>query len=355
MSWLNEYYVAAAQSDKLTGEVDHLTLLLTGLVGEAGGVLVEFKKRVREGAAYPHDRSKLTEELGDALWYFTRVVHVCIPSSIVTLEKMLAAPLPSSRGEMQTAISFSSATVELLKVVQGRDSSRLDSCIRSVWRSMLVVAASANLQMKDVAEKNDKKRQSRWPTEQRYVDLFDKSFPEEDRLPRRLDVEFRQLNSGDRRVVVLRCNGLNLGDRLTDNIQGGDYYRFHDIFHFAHAVYLGWSPVLRDLLKCKRKSNPDTDENQDGARARIVEEAVSATIFNRAKNVRYFRDVDHVDYDLLKAIEGLVRGFEVEVVPLWQWEKAILKGYEVFEQLKDHERGKVSLDLEAHELCYLPR
>ena len=163
------------------------------------------------------------------------------------------------------------------------------------------------------------------------------------------------LSSGDGRVVVLRCNGLNLGDRLTDNIQGGDYYRFHDIFHFAHAVYLGWSPVLRDLLKCKRKSNPRTDENQDGARARIVEEAVSAMIFNRAKNVRYFRDVDHVDYDLLKAIEGLVRGFEVDVVPLWQWEKAILKGYEVFEQLKEHEGGKVSLDLEAHELCYLLR
>ena len=49
------------------------------------------------------------------------------------------------------------------------------------------------------------------------------------------------------------------------------------MFHFAHAVYLGWSPVLRALLKSKRKSDPRFDENQDGARAQIIEEGVSGS------------------------------------------------------------------------------
>ena len=51
------------------------------------------------------------------------------------------------------------------------------------------------------------------------------------------------------------------------NIADADGYRYHDIFHIANAVFLGWSPVVRALLRCKRKSQPHIDENEDGARA----------------------------------------------------------------------------------------
>ena len=37
----------------------------------------------------------------------------------------------------------------------------------------------------------------------------------------------------------------------------------------------GWSPVLRSLLKLKRKTDPELDENQDGARATIIEEGIA--------------------------------------------------------------------------------
>ncbi len=73
---------------------------------------------------------------------------------------------------------------------------------------------------------------------------------------------------------------------------------------------------------CKRKSDPRVDENQDGARARIIEEAVSAIVFSRAKETRFYDGIDQVDYDLLKTITEFVRGFEVQAVPLWQWEAA---------------------------------
>ena len=56
-----------------------------------------------------------------------------------------------------------------------------------------------------------------------------------EQLPRNLDIEFRERARGEQKIVLLRCNGINLGDRLTDNILDPDGYRYHDIFHFAHA------------------------------------------------------------------------------------------------------------------------
>ena len=350
MSWLPEYCRTAAQSDQLVDKPDHLTLLLTGLVGEAGGVLAEFKKRTREGAAYPHDHERLSEELGDLLWYFVRVVQTRMPSLIDRLdERPTPTGSPVGQGEMHGAISLSTATSSLLK---DEDSSDVCASILTVWDALVDVAAMADLNMQDVAELNTRKRERRWPVERRYVPLFDVAFPEEEQLPRRMEVEFRELRSTKRPTVILRCNGLNLGDRLTDNIQSGDDYRFHDVFHFAYAAYLGWSPVLRKVLKCKRKSNSEVDENEDGARAGIIEEAVSAMVFNRAKAVGFFHNIDHVDYDLLKTIEALVQGYEVADVPLWQWEEAILRGFEVFRQMKRHGGGQLSLDIEAHRLSY---
>lgn len=228
---------------------------------------------------------------------------------------------------------------------------QLQEMLASVWTCTMTVVSARGLDLKDVLEKNICKRESRWPTAENYAALFDADYPEEEQLPRRLDVEFRPAHGRDN-VIILRCNGLNLGDRLTDNIKGGDNYRFHDIFHFTYAVYLGWSPVLRSLLGCKRKSNPDDDENEDGARAKIIEEAISATAFARAKELDMYRNVEQVDYDLLKLIQRFVSGFEVSRVPLWQWEKAILEGFRTFRQLSRYGGGVVRLDVSTHSLGY---
>ena len=64
--------------------------------------------------------------------------------------------------------------------------------------------------------------------------------------------------------------------------------------------------MIRALLHCKRKSHPEVDEAQDGARAIILDEAVSATVFSHAKHLNFFEGIDHVDYDLLKSIRGLL-------------------------------------------------
>jgi hypothetical protein len=200
---------------------------------------------------------------------------------------------------------------------------------------------------------NQIKIQGRWPIRRRYLKLFDESFPEDGQLPRMMDVEFGERLTNGRPTVVLRCNGLNLGDRLTDNIRDPDRYRFHDVFHFAYLVHLGWSPIARGLFRCKRKSLPSVDEAEDGARAAIVEEAISAIVFGRAKQLMFFERASRVGYDLLKTVRSLVVGYEVDEVPMWQWEAAILDGYRVFRDLRSNGGGRLRVDIGGRALDYV--
>lgn len=353
MPWLTDYCNDAKQTDRLAGRSNHVDLLATGLFGETGSVLAELKKAERETAAYPSYRNRLVEEIGDLLWYFARLVTVLAPSEVEKLETLAERALrPGDVDAMREALALGAATGALLATLQQKTDNVAASQLGTIWRALLRVASSVHVDLTDAARKNIEKAESRWPPVREFVPLFDDGFDEEEQLPRTLNVEFRQLDRGGKLVVLLRCNGLNLGDRLTDNIDEPDFYRFHDIFHLAHAVYLGWSPILRVLLNCKRKSNPRMDENEDGARARIIEEAVAATVFSRAKETRFYDGIDHVDYDLLKTISEFVRGFEVDAVPLWQWEQAILNGYRVFRALRDNGGGTVTVDLINRDLCH---
>ena len=358
MSWLTDYCKAAERTDRLSGRHHHVILLAAGLFGESGSVLAELKKMERETGAYPSDRNRLIEEIGDVLWYLVRLVSILAPSEVQKFDSLdESTPRLSGADTMTEALNLGVAAGDFLSGLQQEEPDTNSALkLRTIWCALLGVACAARIEISEAAQRNLQKTHSRWPPVRKFVPLFDDDFDDEEQLPRRLDVEFREIRRSGRQVVLLRCNGLNLGDRLTDNIEYPDFYRFHDVFHFAHAVYLGWSPVLRALLNCKRKSNPRLDENQDGARARIIEEAVSAVVFSRAKEMRFYDGIDHVDYDLLKTISDFVRGFEVQAVPLWQWEAAILNGYRVFRDLRNNRCGIVTLDLINRDLLYsLPR
>ena len=353
MSWLTDYFHDAEHTDRLVGRPNHVVLLAIGLFGETGSVLSELKKAEREAAAYPSCRDRLVEEIGDLLWYFARLVTILAPSKVQELDALAGRVFrPADADAIAEVLKLGGAAGALLTTLQHKTDNVAASQLGTFWRALLRVACATRVDLADAARRNVEKTESRWPRVREIVPLFDDGFDEEEQLPRRLDVEFRQIDRGGKQVVLLRCNGLNLGDRLTDNIEEPDFYRFHDIFHLAYAVYLGWSPILRVLLNCKRKSDPRVDENEDGARARIIEEAVSAAVFSRAKETRFYEGIEHVDYDLLKTISEFVRGFEVEEAPLWQWEEAILNGYRVFRALRDNRGGTVTVNLVDRDLLY---
>ncbi len=351
MSWLTEYSEAAARTDRLAGKPNHTEILTAGLFGEAGSVLAELKKENRETQAYPAYRNRLVEELGDLLWYLVRFSTASGSFELADLDPPNRPPVRRNEQALEHALALGATIGELCALQQEAGYVAVER-LQAVWHALFRVATSAGISLYDAAQQNLAKIESRWPYDRQFIPFFDDSFEQWEQLPRKLDVEFHQIERSGAKVVILRCNGLNFGDRLTDNIEYPDFYRFHDVFHLAYAVYLGWSPVIRSLLNCKRKSDPRLDENQDGARAGIIEEAISAVVFSRAKEMDFYCDLDHVDYDLLKTIQEFVRGFEVEQAPLWQWEVAILQGYRVFRALRDNNGGTVALDMLNRELCY---
>ena len=152
----------------------------------------------------------------------------------------------------------------------------------------------------------------------------------------------------------MQWNGVFIGAPLTDNIAEGDDYRYHDVFHLAHAAILHWSPTFRSVIKNKRKTQPKVDEDQDGGRAIVVEEGLTAWIFSRAKELELFEGKTKLSFDLLKTVEQFVRGYEVEECPLNLWEEAILRGYEVFRQVRANCGGVIVGDRDARTIDYRP-
>jgi hypothetical protein len=180
---------------------------------------------------------------------------------------------------------------------------------------------------------------------------FDKNFGVEEQLPRKFAIRINQRTSGK---SYLQWNGVFVGDPLTDNIGDPDGYRFHDVFHLANAAILHWSPVLRALIKHKRKSVASYDEAEDGGRAIVVEEGVTAWIFTQAKELAFFEGQHRVSLGLLKSLGDFVKGFEVERCPLKLWERSIIQGYEVFRKIRASQGGWIVGDRTSRAVWYEP-
>jgi NTP pyrophosphatase (non-canonical NTP hydrolase) len=356
-----------------------LRVPLLGLFGEVGSLLSALKKKRRDVEAYTGYEDAILEEFGDVLWYFANIAaRAGLELSVLAqrlsrgiedwdevqsdefgtfgdIQSKRAFYGPLSNEEFEIRLIEVAGKVGCLLNDVAREGVRLNRDLLSthlveILRAILAAAEDADIELQEAARRNVSKTLSRWPSQRTYGALFDLEFDADEQLPRRIEMHFQEMQKGSRVYVLQRCNGIIIGDRLTDNKSAPDDYRFHDVFHLAYAAILGWSPVLRALFKVKRKSRPDFDENQDGARAILIEEGVSTYVFNHALRLNLFSDTRKLDYALLKTIQDLVRGFEIEARPLWQWEEAILEGYRVFRELKTSRAGAVVADLNARSL-----
>lgn len=217
---------------------------------------------------------------------------------------------------------------------------------------LATVASDVDLTLSDIAAKNLRITQERWFEYNNFQQRrpFDSEFPATERFPKEMTIQFKENKDGKMQMFH---RGRKIGDPLTDNAYVDDGYRFHDIFHFSYMAVLGWSPVLRKLLKRKRKSNSKVDEIEDGARAGIIEEAISAMIYEHAKHHNFFEGIEIIDYNILKTIKGMVKNFEIKNTPSSSWEEAILKGYEVFRDLRKNNGGKVYINLKTRTIKFL--
>ncbi len=221
-----------------------------------------------------------------------------------------------------------------------------------VTHGLIVAATEAGVTLEGAAYKNLVKINDRWPEKREYPPAFDEVDDQEERLPRMMAINIYERTVRGREYVFQKSNGVYVGDRLTDNAVVEDDYRFHDVFHYAYAAVLGWSPVMRALLRLKRKSRPEVDEAQDGARAILIEEGVTSWVFGQAQKLKFFEDIKRggLPLDMLKHVRQFVAGYESADCPLWLWEDAILQGYDAFRFLQDRRRAQVQIDFKRRRL-----
>lgn len=245
-------------------------------------------------------------------------------------------------------LKLGEATAALLTVKANPSDPR--NVLLSFVKCYLVGLQAAGITLRQVVEYNIGKTRGRFlMPDPNTLPTFDEEFEAEEQIPEYFEMRVVQRKSGN---IAIQWNGVFIGEPLTDNIRDEDGYRFHDVFHFAHASILHWSPTFRSLIKHKRKSNPKLDEAQDGGRAIVVEEGLTAWIFSRAKQFGFFAGHSGISFDLLKTVQQFVSGYEVEACPLKLWEDAILQGYEVFRKVQDHNGGTVIGDRKARRVSY---
>ena len=207
------------------------------------------------------------------------------------------------------------------------------------------VATKHGLTLEEVADFNLKKTGRRWQSissGKGHIKLFDDDFPPSERLPRQMDISIEQ-ESG---IAITTVDGAEYGDPLTDNRYEDDGYRFHDICHLSYASILGWSPTLRALLRCKRKSDSRVDEVEDGGRAIVIEEGISAMVFSYAERRNFLEGAEGVNYDLLRTIKEMTSHLEVSARTEGDWERAITTGFDIWRKVKVRGKGRIHADLD---------
>ena len=173
--------------------------------------------------------------------------------------------------------------------------------------------------------------------------FFDNGYTTTEQLPRRFSVTFQPVTEKKNGVRVILNDTIPIGDVVNDNSFEEDFYRYHDVFHYAFAALLGWSPCSRSMMKRKRKSDPVVDEVEDGARAAITEEALSLMVFSEAKRNGFYK-TGKVSKTLLRIIKQMTEPFEVRNRSEKEWEVAIIKAYQLFRMLVQHNGGRVEFD-----------
>jgi NTP pyrophosphatase (non-canonical NTP hydrolase) len=363
-----EYQQIAESTDQNRGAADSgLSFYLLGLFGETGSLLAELKKKRRDERAYSDYRAGVLEELGDVLWYLTNAIS----RTGGTLAALVTTTVDKVDKQSTQALStdFSSSQFEHLLIELGGEAGGIlkdfekglfdsnshlfQKRLASFYDLLARSAKVGGVDLHEAAALNVRKIRDRWPkSDAKPTPLFDEQFDQEEQLPRQVDMFFIEKHVDGKSYVIQKCNGIKIGDRLTDNMVEDDGYRYHDVFHLSYAAILGWSPVTRALFKSKRKSNRVMDEVEDGARAQIIEEGVSTWVFNYGVQHAFFEGVKVIEYDLLKRVRMLVKGFEVERAGLWEWENAILSGFRAFRDLRQNNGGLIRANLVNRTLTY---
>lgn len=409
---------------------ERVEIAIYGLAAEIGSVVAAIKKRLlADGSAEVWDEpnEEIIEELGDLMWYCFSLAGIAnakkpvnifahdianlkreIGASNERAERLrMALTAPNREAFLRMAAAFPKKTRDMVfedyqsvAILTARTADRtlVEVCLAVLWqlsgelfRRMLprielelnkslpdrpindilgeiawhvsALASTYGLRLSDIAQKNVEKVSFRLDR-RNPTPLHDDGCHSSEQFPRRFEVSFVTVSPGRSRMYL---DGRQLGDDLTDNAYDDDGYRFHDVMHLANVAKLGWSPVLRGLMARKRKRDAKTDEVEDGARAKIVEEAVIKAIHSEGERIamlwgpprpsaptRLFSQSSEISFRFLKFVRNFVVDLEAHKNRYWEWEDAILAGYDIFHRLRCEGQGTVAVDLESRSITFEP-
>ena len=356
---LSEYQRQAFGTSKIDwANAEGRRVAILGVLGELGSIAAVMKKRIRDGTAYTGATIDLVEESGDALWYLAAIAtHYGLDLESATRTCTFGEPSVGANGHLWSLIE---AIMRLNSILAADDehfavdAGNLEEALGEVTQMVLHALEREGLDLTLILEENLRKTKGLFGEVSGVAPHHDARFHDYEQLPRTGVIEFIERPRGAVPEVLLRMNGMTIGDRLTDNFADPDGYRFHDALHLGYVAVLGWSPVTRALLRLKRKSDSVVDEQQDGARAIIIEEAITLQVFNHARDNNLFLRIERLDYSILKWIQKMVRGLEVDTSTAAEWQRAILEGYKAFRQLKENRGGALTIDAVHRGLIYAP-
>ena len=254
--------------------------------------MTTLKKKIRDGDGFGSFKESLKEELGDVLWYIAAIAA----HNELKLEEIAADNLHK--------------TIDRFEHIKLKDIPRLDQNYHERFPNSFIVEF-----IEEVGE----------------YDLLN------------VKMLWHDAPGGPKR----------LGDPLTDNSRQPNNYRYHDVFHLGHVAFLGWSPVIRQLMELKRRSDALVLDAEDRGRPQVAEEAITLIVYNYAKGNSMLKASDRIDTDLLNTIKQLSIDLEVAVATSAQWEITIIESYKVFHQVVENKGGKVLVSPALRKLSYI--
>lgn len=270
---------------------DGLVIALLGLVGEAGSLLTEYKKRLRDGEAHRGFKSQVAEELGDLLWYLATIAT----RSGLSLEEI--------------------AEQNVVKT-------------RTRW-----LPPDRRAPLFDEDRKPDEQLPRHFEYRYEYQDIKGK--------PRVVLLDEHGKFVGD-----------PLSDNAYED-DGYRFHDVLHLAHAVVLGWSPVFRKLLERKRKSNDDVDHVDEVEDGARAQIAEELVAAAAYDYASRHDYLA-VDHVDWDLLRLVKRITSRFEVSVRTEAEWEEAILLAFKVWRQIREHDGGTLRGDLHTRTLEFVP-
>lgn len=278
------YQERAAKTDRNPDRSEKgMMIPLLGLSGEAGQVLTEYKKYLRDGDSHVLFKERFAEELGDLLWYLANTATK-FDLDLAQVAEQNLVKCEERWGPLPTRAPFDAAFPEGQRFP----------------RRFLV----------DFATFHDENENPR-------VRVMYKGKPFGDELT---DNSYAKDGYGYHDAIHLSFAAVLGWSPLTRKLLG---------------------------VKRRDNNQVDLVERvEDGGRAIATEEGLSAMIFAYARDYNWLEGKASVSTELLRMIKNMTEHLEVSACTPGEWEHAIVQGFAVWREIKKRRAGTLIVNLD---------